>query len=255
MKSQTSNLKSRKAHPGTIVLANSFLSQNAGSTYRVLFCCRKSSFDFLGQVNVDSAQVKLELFNDNYFDLFEKNKDEVMISLEGRVLKSVLQQNNLPENFQSLIQAHLKQNSVQQWDEALQDLVATPAEEKDLNLLYTRLNQEYFGGRLEVEIEWGKNVRTSNRRSLRFGSYDTRKKLIRVHPRLKQDFVPLPVLELTIYHEMCHDQLPPVRRNGQWQTHHRDFKSKEREYRHYREAMQWEKAHWAKLLSPSPAES
>ena len=255
MKPQTSNLKSRKVHPGTIVLGNSFLSKDAGATYRVLFCCRKNSFDFLGQVNVDSAQVKLELFNDNYFDLFEKEKNAVMASLEGRVLKSVLQQNNLPDNFQSLVQAHLMRTSVQQCDEVSQELAATPAAEKNLNALYARLNQEYFGGRMAVGIEWGKNVKTANRRSLRFGSYDTRKKLIRIHPRLKQDFVPLTVVELTIYHEMGHEYLPPVKRNGQWQTHHREFKRKEREFRHYREAMQWEKSHWAKLLAPSPSES
>ncbi len=255
MKAQTSNLKSRRVHPGTIVLGNSFLSKDAGLTYRILFCCRKNSFDFLGQVNVDSTQVKLELFNDNYFDLFEKEKNEVMTSLEGRVLKSVLQKNNLPENFRSLVQTHLKKISAHPCDEVRQDLAGTPAAEKDLRAMYARLNREYFDGGMAVEIEWGKNVKTANRRSLRFGSYDSRKKLIRIHPRLKQDFVPLAVLELTIYHEMCHDYLPPVKRNGQWQTHHRDFKRKEREFCHYREAMQWEKAHWAKLLAPSPPES
>ena len=255
MKTQTSNLKSQKINPGAIVLGSHFLARDTGSTYRVLFCCRKNNFDFLGQVNVDSSQVKLEVFNENYFDLFEKEKNEVMISLEGRVLKSVLKKNNLSENFQSMVKAHLKQNGAQQSGEAQDGVVATSEEEKDLNVLYDRLNQEYFGGQMAVEIEWGKKVKTPNRRSLRFGSYDTHKKLIRIHPRLNQEFVPLNVLELTIYHEMCHEFLPPVKRNGQWQTHHKDFKRKEREYRQYREAMQWEKAHWAKLLAPSPSES
>ncbi len=99
-------------------------------------------------------------------------------------------------------------------------------------------------------VEWGKDSKTPNRRSFSFGSYDARKKLIRLHPRLKQEFVPFTVLELTIYHEMCHQFLPPVKRNGAWQTHNKQFKLKEREYRNYREAMAWEKANWAKLLAP-----
>jgi hypothetical protein len=71
--------------------------------------------------------------------------------------------------------------------------------------------------------------------------------------------MPLPefpemVLELTVFHEMCHQAMPPVRRNGQWQTHHKDFKAKEKEYRHYREAIRWEKKHWIKLMAPSPGQ-
>ena len=57
---------------------------------------------------------------------------------------------------------------------------------------------------------------------------DEFKKVIRVHPRLKQDFVPVHVLELTIYHEMCHQFAPSYKKNGSWQSHHPEFKKKEK---------------------------
>ncbi|MFQ5483372.1 MAG: SprT-like domain-containing protein, partial [Nitrospinaceae bacterium] len=131
-----------------------------------------------------------------------------------------------------------------------QSMESPPSNPRDLESLFNRLNEDYFQGNLQARIEWGRETKLPNRRTLRFGSFDARKNLIRIHPRLKQDFVPLPVLELTVYHEMCHQFLPPVKRHGNWQTHHRDFKKKEKEYRDYREAMRWEKTHWAKLLVP-----
>ncbi|MCH8157848.1 MAG: hypothetical protein IID18_08905, partial [Nitrospinae bacterium] len=74
---------------------------------------------------------------------------------------------------------------------------------------------------------------------------------IRIHPRLQQDFVPRSVLELTLYHEMCHQWAPVKRKKGMWRAHHPEFKKKEREYRLYDEAHAWEKENWKKLLGPA----
>ena len=99
-------------------------------------------------------------------------------------------------------------------------------------------------------MKWGKNVNKKNLTSFKFGSYDPEKKLIRIHPRLQQDFVPRPVLELTMYHEMCHQWAPMKRKKGMWVAHHPQFKQKEREYRFYEEARTWEKKNWKKLMRP-----
>jgi predicted SprT family Zn-dependent metalloprotease len=151
-----------------------------------------------------------------------------------------------------LVRSFLKECRAQARQAELELVEVPPVDERDLQAIYDRLNQEYFNGKVEAQVEWGKNIKIPNRRSFSFGSYDSKNKLIRVHPRLKQDFVPVSVLELTVHHEMCHQAAPPVRRNGQWQMHHKDFKAKEKEYLHYREAMQWEKKHWIKLMAPAP---
>jgi len=96
-----------------------------------------------------------------------------------------------------------------------------------------------------------KKVNKKNLTSFRFGSYDPEKKLIRIHPRLQQYFVPLSVLELTVYHEMCHQWAPMKRKKGMWVAHHPQFKRKEREYCFYDEALSWEKKNWKKLMGPT----
>ena len=127
--------------------------------------------------------------------------------------------------------------------------------DRDINSIFDRLNDEYFNGKIKATVKWGRDVKTKNKTGFRYGSYDENKKLIRVHPRLKQDFVPVHVLELTIYHEMCHQFAPSYKKNGSWQSHHPEFKKKEKEYKNFKEARNWEKNNWHKLLLPTNEES
>lgn len=245
--------KTQTVKPGQVVLGEGRFS--GADAYRVLFRVKKAGFEFLGQVNVGLGEegVRLEMFNANYFERFDCEAEQVTAALERVVLNALLGRDSLNDRFRDVIHTQLEES-------ILQPLVP-PAEEeapeedpRDLNAILDRLNREYFGGEVEVSIEWGKDTKISNRRSFRFGSYDSKKKLIRIHPRLRQEFVPVCVLELTVFHEMCHQAVPPVRRNGQWNSHSKEFKRKEKEYKHYREAVQWEKKHWVKLLAPSEVE-
>lgn len=222
--------------------------------FKLLFTCRKEGFDFLGQLRLDARlnRVDVEMFNEGYFGYFEDDKETVMVNLAAKSLSGLGRHSIVPEKFRELGKGHLldlKKTTriLTRREPELEN------EEPGLQEIFDQLNEEYFGGKVDASIEWGREMKTPNRRSFRFGSYDSAKKLIRIHPRLNQTFVPRCVLELTIFHEMCHQVHPPVKRNSQWQAHHRDFKKKEREYRHFREATQWEKLHWAKLLSPAPA--
>ncbi len=225
--------------------------QNDNPFYKTLFRVKKKGFEYLGQVCLDleAPSVKVEMFNPNYFETFESESEMVVATLERQVLSLVSRKGELDDRFKKLIRAHLKSTSL---EEPIEEEIETEGveDERDIQNIFDRLNQEYFFGEVEAAIEWGKDSQLPNRRSVNFGSYDDKKKLIRIHPRLNQSFVPVSVLELTVYHEMCHQFVPPVRRNGQWQSHHKEFKRKEREYRNYREAMQWEKKNWMKLLAP-----
>ncbi len=220
--------------------------------FKLLFTCRKGGFDFLGQLRLDYRQsrVDVEMFNEGYFGYFEEDQETIMVGLAARSLAGLGRHNIVPEKFRELGKDHLI--NLKQTTRTLNRKEPEAVEEPGLQGMFDRLNAEYFAGKLDARIEWGREVKTPNRRSFRFGSYDAAKNLIRIHPRLDQEFVPQVVLESTIYHEMCHQACPPVKRNGKWQTHHQDFKKKEREYRQFREAVKWEKTHWAKLLTPAP---
>jgi len=246
-------VKPQTISPGTLTLGAPQSMTLAGDVFKNIFRCRKKGHEYLGQVSVDARtqQVKWEMFNEAYYDLFNCEPETVQETLQARLLGQVAQLLHLPEAHRTLVRSFLKECRVQARQAEL-EFEEPPVDERDLQAIFDRFNEEYFQGRLKATIEWGKNIRVPNRRSFNFGSYDPKTNRIRIHPRLQQEFVPVTVLELTVYHEMCHEALPPVRRNGQWQRHHQDFKAKEKEYRHYREAMQWEKKHWIKLMAPAP---
>src|SRR5262249_37839281 len=78
----------------------------------------------------------------------------------------------------------------------------------DLRQVALELNREYFGGRLKVDITWGKaSVGSAHRchrgrtASLQLGSYSYEDRLIRIHRVLDREDVPRYVLEAVVYHE------------------------------------------------------
>ena len=118
----------------------------------------------------------------------------------------------------------------------------------DLKAIYRRLNHDYFSDRVEAYITWGRRAPDRRRRSIRFGAYDSRKRLIRIHPLLDQSFVPLYVVENVVFHEMLHQLNPPQRVNGRWSIHTPAFRREERRYTHFEQAESWQSRHLARLL-------
>jgi hypothetical protein len=54
-----------------------------------------------------------------------------------------------------------------------------------------------------LKISWGKNYK-NQRRSIRFGSFDRRHNLIRIHPKLDSEVIPLFFIKSVILHETAH---------------------------------------------------
>ena len=225
---------------------------NSAAVFCRVFRCRKKGFDYLGQVRIqkDGPKLCVEIFNENYFSHFESEKNEVMDALETVILLRLTSVGDLPPGYKNLILSFLEAKIRPQAE-------AFPAEELqgnqngfNLQEIFDRLNAEYFENKIQAGVGWGRDSKKKNRSAFRFGSYDRSKRVIRIHPRLDQEFVPLPVVELTIYHEMCHQWSPSIKRNGVWWDHHADFKKKEKEYRFYQEARSWEKQNWKKFLTP-----
>jgi hypothetical protein len=242
----------KKLQQGALSFGQGMEKIHPAVVYTRVFRCRKNGLDYLGQVQIepDGPRVRVEIFNENYFSHFEDEIKVVLESLKAVVLRQLMKE--VDSEFKNLIRSFLELK-VQPQVEAFPETEVRKSENGfDLEEIFDRLNAEYFDNKIQAGIGWGRDSKKKNRSGFRFGSYDRAKKLIRIHPRLNQEFVLFPVVELTVYHEMCHQWAPSVKRNGVWRDHHADFKAKEKEYRFYQEARRWEKLNWKKFLNPIP---
>jgi hypothetical protein len=120
----------------------------------------------------------------------------------------------------------------------------------DLGALLEELNRTYFSTRpLRCQITWGRHVgRGRSRRSIKVGSFSLEENLIRIHPGLDQEWIPVYYLKWVIYHEMLHAALPAPVVNGRHAFHTPEFASEERRFADYAAAIEWERRNVAALL-------
>lgn len=113
-----------------------------------------------------------------------------------------------------------------------------------------------------VKITWGKRPSTPSRRSIRLGSMDEKRSLIRVHPVLDSAWVPAVVVDFVVWHELCHYVRPPLDRDlaaatSDHRVHHRAFRALEARFPQMETAETWIRRHIDILLrgAPSPKKS
>lgn len=107
----------------------------------------------------------------------------------------------------------------------------TAGQHVDLQKVYDRVNRQHFEEKVHSNVSWGRRpARCRNRRSIRYGSYDTAHDLIRIHPALDDPRVPQPFMDYIMFHEMLHAVIPPLRRNGRWIYHHEAYRCRERTF-------------------------
>lgn len=110
----------------------------------------------------------------------------------------------------------------------------------DLGRVFDHVNQEYFDSGLKASITWSRRQPGRVRRRT-LGSYSFASKTIRINPVLDSQSVPRLFLEFVVYHEMLHAVLGVERRNGRSSIHSREFKAREKAFKGYSEAADWEK--------------
>lgn len=98
----------------------------------------------------------------------------------------------------------------------------------------------------ELHITWGRRGRGT--KSIRFGSYDFDRKLIRVHPALDRQWVPRYFVAFIVYHELLHALFPPREGQSRREVHTPEFRAMERRFPDYDKAMEWEAANLRKIL-------
>lgn len=121
----------------------------------------------------------------------------------------------------------------------------------DLGALLDRVNELYFGGTIaDVLITWGRKTspRDGQRSAIKLGSYSATERLIRIHPSLDRAWVPRYFVSYVVFHELLHHVVPAVVAGGRASLHSDEFRRREREFRHYERAIEWERRHIARLL-------
>ncbi|VAX20455.1 hypothetical protein MNBD_NITROSPINAE01-258 [hydrothermal vent metagenome] len=124
----------------------------------------------------------------------------------------------------------------------------------NLRKIAKSVNARYFNGELNINITWGEKPRRKKRRygnrMIQLGLYDRDLDLVRVHPVLDSETVPVEYLGLVVYHELLHKKLGSKRgANGERRHHGAEFRCLEKEYEQYSWAMAWEKRNINKLLN------
>ena len=115
----------------------------------------------------------------------------------------------------------------------------TQGNHHDLDAMMRVLNQDHFDNKIDVAISWGRDNGKALR-SIRFGAYYAEDRLIRIHPRLDQSFVPAHVVRYIVYHEMLHARIGITRgRDGRCHLHPPAFKKAEKRYPEYDRAVTW----------------
>jgi predicted metal-dependent hydrolase len=109
----------------------------------------------------------------------------------------------------------------------------------NLEKIFNRLNELYFDGQLEKPLlSW------SNRKSFRkLGHYDPHRRIIVISKTLDDAFVPEYVIEFLLYHEMLHIKHPSIDTNSRTIFHTPEFRSDERKFPYFAEAMNWLEKH------------
>lgn len=120
----------------------------------------------------------------------------------------------------------------------------------DLQAIFDRINARYFRNRLRgYTITWGRRRKKRPASYIVFGSIQEEDRVIRIHPLLDREFVPRWYLEYVVYHEMLHAFVPDRQdASGRRIIHHEGFLKRERQFRHYQAAIQWEQENLGRFL-------
>jgi hypothetical protein len=98
----------------------------------------------------------------------------------------------------------------------------------------------------DIKITWGRRSRGT--KSIRLGSFDFERRLVRVHPALDRDWVPRFFVEYIVYHELVHAVCPPEAGESRRRVHTEEFRDLERRFPKYQEAVEWESANLGRIL-------
>ncbi len=119
--------------------------------------------------------------------------------------------------------------------------IRTDGKYHHLGDIFRSLNNEYFMGRLVCPVTWGARTSRYAARKRTLGSYNRHTNTIRISPLLDKRSTPAYFVEFVVYHEMLHADMEISTKGGRRLVHSREFRRRERLFRHYEKAIEWEK--------------
>ncbi len=122
--------------------------------------------------------------------------------------------------------------------------IKTEGSRYNLLEIFHSVNREYFNGQVSASITWGSKGpgRAAARRTL--GSYCAENNMIRINPMLDNRGVPKYFVEIIVYHEMLHAQIGIKVHQSRRSIHPKEFKKREKMFKQYDRAIEWEKKRW-----------
>lgn len=166
---------------------------------------------------------------------FEKAPKNIMDSLACYIKQ---EENSIPLNVKSFIEKNTNQLD---YSSCLKK-VDLDFQGKTYNLksLLDKVNKEYFGGRVNLNITWYAQKKRRNSSQVILGLYHRPLKLIKINKFLDNPEIPEYMVSYVIYHEMLHNVYPSYTdEKGRRRIHHKEFKEKEAKYKYYEMAQNW----------------
>jgi hypothetical protein len=114
----------------------------------------------------------------------------------------------------------------------------------DLEEIRDEVIQRHFPEKDPPHITWGRRSPGKNKSTIKFGSYDQGKRLIRIHPKLDAAWVPRYFIRFLIYHEILHREIPAKPGN----VHSDEFIARMKKFPDYGRAVQWQEDNLHRFL-------
>jgi len=122
-------------------------------------------------------------------------------------------------------------------------------ESHDLRAYLEQQNREHFDGQFRGQIGWSRRTSGRRRRSIRLGSWNVERNLIRIHPVLDDGWVPDYVLRFVVFHELLHAIMGSQQHRGRRVFHTAAFRDREQSHPDFNRAEGWIHDHLDALLA------
>lgn len=107
----------------------------------------------------------------------------------------------------------------------------------DLRKIFDNVNGEFFDGKIQARITFGRDNSRQQVHIRRLGSFSHQSNLITIHPLLDDRRIPEFVISFIVYHEMLHALQPKSHKR----PHDAAFRLAEKSYPRYDEVIAWQK--------------
>jgi len=118
----------------------------------------------------------------------------------------------------------------------------------DLKIQFDQLNAHYFNDELTSYLRWGQHGSRTSYHTIISDESKKSHHLITIAGLYNHPATPQFALDGVLYHEMLHIACPPKEGSIRRNVHHREFRIREKEFRHFEQWQHWLKTDATKLI-------